>query len=287
MKRRFICDCEEKLLVYLGGVLAGVPRDRIKIQLKRGEVRLNGAKTRSDIRVAPGDVVEIFLPSKFDTVDVPVIYEDENIMIVDKPPFVESENMLPAIVAVNTGKNTIAVHRLDTNTTGLVILAKNGEIKAEFIEAFRAGLIKKTYCALVFGCPPEGRGRWKDYLIKDPDKAHCTVCSARRDGAKEIITDYEVLTRGERSLLKVCPVTGRTHQLRAHLAYKGYPIVGDGKYGDNSANRSVGADFQKLRATGLEFGKLRGKLEYLSGRIFVAEPEDDIACRKQNGKELN
>lgn len=275
MKRRFIADKDGNLLNFLCEVLAGVPRSRIAIQLKRGEARVNGAKETKNVPVKKGDNIDIFLPAKFDEVNVKIVYEDENIVAADKPPFVESERMLPKIVSELIGAEVFPAHRLDTNTTGLVLLAKNEKALHSLIAAFKGGEVKKTYYAWVFGCPNKIADRLTAYLKKNAEDSYCSVYADRRPDSKEIITEYEVIKRDEISLLKLRPVTGRTHQLRAHMAFAGFPIVGDDKYGDEAANRKAGAKVQKLRAVKINFGKLNFPLEYLSEtEIEVAKSEE-------------
>lgn len=270
MKRKFTVDKPDTLVRYLSDELIGVPRDRIKIQLKRGEIKINGVKAQTDAELGRGDEVEIFLPVKFDVPEIPVVYEDDNIIIADKPPFVESEHSLPKAILEIYGKKVCAAHRLDTNTTGLIILCKSENALSAVISSFAAKQIKKTYYARVFGCPDKNEDTLKAYIVKNSEKSFCKIVTAAERGAKEIITEYKVISRGEQSNLSLNPVTGRTHQLRAHLAFIGCPIVGDGKYGNEKKNREAGAKIQKLRAVCIEFGKMSEPLRYLSGKKFCA-----------------
>lgn len=276
MKRKFTADKECSLVRFLESELAGVSRERIKIQLKRGEVRVNGEKITRDLPINSGDGVEIFLPAKFDLPAIPVIYQDENIMIADKPPFIESEFALPKAILEQTGEKVYAAHRLDTNTTGLVILCKSQTALNCVISAFRDKRVKKKYVARVFGCPERDGGTLTAYLVKNAQNSYCKVCDKQVKDGKEIVTEYKVLLRGEQSVLLLSPVTGRTHQLRAHMAHIGCPIVGDDKYGDCAANRKAGAKRQKLRAVSLEFGELDTPLTYLSGKRYSTDAGNDI-----------
>lgn len=268
MRRKFTAETEESLLSFLGTVLIGVPRARIKIQLKRGEIKINGKKTITNDSVRVGDRVEIFLPEKFVSPKIEVIYEDEHVLLADKPPYVESEHQLPTLLSQQTGKSFFAVHRLDTNTTGLCMFAKTKEVQAILTEAFRKGEIHKTYYARVFGAPPQDSGRLTAYLTKDAEKAYCTVSALHHPGSKKIITEYEVIERGEQSVVCLHPITGRTHQLRAHMAFIGCPIVGDDKYGDVAKNRAAGVKTQKLCAVAIAFGHVDAPIQLLCGKRF-------------------
>ncbi len=280
MKLKFEVENNAELLSELCRKVPGVSRERIKSQMKRGEVRVNGIKTREDKSLLSGDVIEIFLPEKFALTEIPVVYSDEFIMAVDKPPFVESELQVPELIKRKTGREVRAVHRLDTNTTGILLVASSASAFSSLVEAFKNGQITKTYYARVFGCPDKSEGTLKAYLEKDSENSVCKVFSEYKRGAKEIITEYKTVLRGAQSVLMLKPVTGRTHQLRAHLAFEGFPIVGDGKYGNAQRNRAAGAKIQKLRAVQIEFGKLQAPLEYLSGKkISVPLGEDFADCK--------
>lgn len=265
MRRAFTVEEKTTLLSFLYEKVSGMPRERIKIQLKRGEVRVCGKKCVSDCELKVGDVVEIFVPAKFEISKIATIYEDDNILVADKPILVESEHQLPELIERETGKKVTAVHRLDTNTTGLVITAKTDEAREALISAFSRGEIHKTYYALVFGLPT-GSGRITAYMLKHENDSYCSVYSSPREGAKEIITEYETVKGGKISVVKLRPITGRTHQLRAHLAFIGCPIVGDDKYGNRELNAEMKVKYQRLRATEIEFGRMKSPLEYLCGK---------------------
>lgn len=274
MKQKFEAERADTLIGYLSFKLAGVPRERIKIQLKRGEVRLNGSKVYNNVNIEKGDILEIFLPEKFAAPNIDVVYNDDFIIVADKPPFVESEYALPELIEKSTGIKTAAAHRLDTNTTGLVILCKTEQALSAMVNAFANGQVVKTYYAKVFGCPKDNKGTLTAYLKKNSSESFCKIYSKPVPGAKEIITEYEVVLRGEVSVLKLHPVTGRTHQLRAHMAFIGCPIVGDDKYGDADKNKSAGAKYQKLRAAEIKFLKIEKPLGHLSGKVISVSADE-------------
>ncbi|MCI8413892.1 MAG: RluA family pseudouridine synthase [Clostridia bacterium] len=274
MKRKFTVENEGTLSAFLCEMLAGVSREHIRIQIKRGEVRINGEKTKSDCAVTAGDEVEVFLPAKWDAPRICVVYQDDNILAADKPPHVESEHGLPALILRDTGVAVTAAHRLDTNTTGIILLCKTDAAQRALIEAFRRGQVHKTYVARVFGAPAKNTGRLTAYLQKHAADAYCSVYASPRKDAKQMITEYEVLERGNTSLLRLSPITGRTHQLRAHMAFIGCPIVGDEKYGDGKKNKAAGASRQQLRAVSITFGEIPEPLGYLRGTTLCV-PQDE------------
>lgn len=278
MKFRWDADTEEELAAFLSRRLAGVSRERIKGQIKRGEVRVNGAKTAQNVPLKKGDAVEIFLPASFAPPAVPVVYRDEHILLADKPPYTESETQLPQLLYAQTGVRYIPAHRLDTNTTGIILLCAAQADFAAIKEAFARGQVRKTYYARVFGTLPQKSGRLTAYAVKDAAAGVCRVFDAPRADGKEMITEYEAAGEPEngQTLVRLYPVTGRTHQLRAHMAHIGCPIVGDGKYGDNARNRAAGVTRTLLRAVRISFGTVPPPLSYLSGRTFCVNVGQDI-----------
>lgn len=275
------------LSVLLAREIAGVSREKIAGQIKRGEVKVNGVRTRENVTLKAGDTAEIFIPEKFASPELNVVYRDEFVTVVDKPPYVESEFALPAVIERETGEKVYPVHRLDTNTTGVIMFANSRSVRDALVEAFRAGEVKKTYYARVFGCPDKDRGELTAYMYKDSVKSFCTVYPTDGAGRKRIVTEYEVVERGEQSVLRLNPVTGRTHQLRAHMAYIDCPIVGDGKYGNAELNRAAGAKRQKLRSVKISLGKLSGVVSALSGKEFSVEAGEDILTGYEKNPHLN
>ena len=165
---------------------------------------------------------------------------------------------------------TYFIHRLDRNTAGLLIFAKNAEAEGELLSAFRDRRVEKIYLARVVGCPKEKHAVCTAYLKKDAAASRVRVSS--KPVGEKIITEYEVVERGETSLLRVTLHTGKTHQIRAHLAFLGFPIVGDEKYGDGAYNRAHNAVRQKLVAKRLTL-HCAGALAYLDGRTFLSSHE--------------
>ncbi len=229
--------------------------------LKAREIRVNGVKVGENVPLRRGDEVCYFMtPAEEAKPAFSVLYEDENVLVLDKESGVNSE-----AVFAETGCR--GVHRLDRNTEGVMILAKNGEAESELLAAFKEKRIKKEYLALVLGKFSQPHAVERAFLHKDERSATVRVGS---QGGTPIETEYEVLEeRGECSLLKIILHTGKTHQIRAHMAYLGHPVAGDEKYGDAAFNKRMHATRQKLLSKSLTV-KTGGILAYLSGRTFVS-----------------
>ena len=164
-------------------------------------------------------------------------------------------------------------HRLDTGTSGLVLLAKTAAAENLLTGLIRQRLIRKRYLCVTFGRPDVPAATLHDYLIKDAEAGIVRVLDKPRPGAREIITSYETLAvSGRLALLRVELVTGRTHQIRSHLASIGCPILGDSKYGNHAANRELKLKYQALCAWELTFPEKIGDpaFGYLAGKSFHA-----------------
>ena len=179
------------------------------------------------------------------------------------------------------------VNRIDRNTGGIVIAAKNAESLRILNAQMKSRNLKKTYLCVVHGIPKPESGLLEGYLIKDEKKNLVKVLKTPCEGAKEIRTKYRVLekdTKNDLSLVEVDLLTGRTHQIRAHFASIGHPLLGDGKYGTNKLNKEFGYKKQFLYSYKLVFdldGEAR-MLSYLKGRGFEVK---DVWFRRefQNG----
>ena len=163
-------------------------------------------------------------------------------------------------------------HRLDTGTSGLVIIAKTPEAEELFLSAIKNREVQKTYLCVTFGRPMPPDATLGGYLLKDADRGIVKIVEDKQPGAKEVETRYETIAvSGRLALLKVQLITGRTHQIRAHMASIGCPILGDSKYGNNSANRELKLKYQALCAWELTMPRFtQPDFAFLSGKTFHA-----------------
>ncbi|MDR0462480.1 MAG: RluA family pseudouridine synthase [Christensenellaceae bacterium] len=224
-----------------------------------------------------------------------VIYDDDNVIVVHKPQGIETatfggvsprtSSALPAdyplVKHAPTPPATLesqvaafAVHRLDVNTEGLVIFAKTQIAKSELELAFKNHTVEKTYWALCFGTLRTSPLELGGYLLKDAKTGVVKVFKDRVGGAVPIKTIVrQIKAVDDMILLEIKPLTGRTHQIRAHLASIGISIAGDGKYGDFKLNKAHGLKKQCLCAVGLRFNfPPSSPLAYLNAKTFNTKP---------------
>ena len=228
----------------------------LRALLKAREVRVNGEKVGEDLPLKAGDRVAYFLTrAQAEKAAYEIVYQDENLIVVDKESGVQTEAILSALKAAGMG-DVRALHRLDRNTEGLLAFALGETAELELLACFRARRVEKIYLARVFGAMPKAHETCVAYLEKDA-------------AGERIETEYEVLETGETTLLRIRLHTGKTHQIRAHLAFLGHPVVGDMKYGDAAKNRALHRTRQCLIAKELLFDP-EGSLAYLKGKRFVS-----------------
>ena len=208
--------------------------------------------------------------------EIPVLYQDEHILVAHKPRGLSTakadggRDSLEEKLSARYG-NVLPAHRLDVNTEGLVLFAREESSLDALTQAIRDRLIRKYYACLVKGVPSPKEAVLEAYLLKDPSASTVKVYDTPHKGAKEIKTGYRVLSvNGGMSLVEVELFTGRTHQIRAHMALFGHPLLGDDKYGDWEWNRRHKAKTQALSAVRLELHfEKESPLAYLEGRGFT------------------
>ena len=287
-----------------------LPQSLLYKSIRTKKIKVNRKRAEIGMILSEGDTVQCFLAPEFFArldgdseacvslgnidVSLDILYEDENILLIDKPQGVsvhEDENS-----TINTLINHVKAYlyqrgeykpndemsfspalcnRIDRNTGGIVIAAKNAEALRIMNEKIKAREIDKRYLALVHGLPEKKTDTLKGFLLKDEKTNTVRVYQKNAPrGAKEIITRYRVLSGDNKaSLVEVELLTGRTHQIRAHMAYIGHPLVGDGKYGVNRTDKKDGHKHQALYSYKLKFTFKTdaGALNYLKDREFTVD----------------
>ncbi len=232
--------------------------------LKKGDIRVNGVRCHKDCNLKAGDeVVYYTTPAQEGKVSHLVVYEDENIIIADKLSGVSSEALFSELEKIAP----FPVHRLDRNTAGLIVIAKTEKTQERLINAFKDRTVEKIYYCLAKNNFKAQSATLTAYLLKD-GSGTVKVFDKPAEGRVKIITSYAVeKAEKDLSLVKVILHTGKTHQIRAHLAFIGCPLLGDTKYGDFALNKKYAVTRQRLVATSLKFN-LSGDLSYLNDKSF-------------------
>ena len=271
--RRFLPDCPESTFRRL---------------FAARDVKLDRVRVSRDTPVRAGQLLQAFLPDrggKAETTSSPlrVVYEDGDILLVNKPAGVSVEPDQPGSLSLTElcalhvrAADPDAVppapcHRLDNRTCGLCLFAKNARALEILEDAFRRRTLEKDYICLVRGIPKPPEAVCRAYLLKDASLGRVRVLDRAVPGARPIATGYETLAAGPVSRLRVHLLTGRTHQIRAHLASLGHPLLGDDLYGDRDFNRREKARSLKLCAVSLKIDT-EGRLPSLDGRTFTVDP---------------
>ena len=235
--------------------------------LRAKDIKVNGVRVNKNIMLAAGDEVVYYTTARDESAPSHLkVYEDENILVADKYSGVSAEGLRSELCEKG---EFFAVHRLDRNTLGLIVFAKIGHAEGVLKEAFRDRGVQKTYLAVCKDGFKDDGATLTAYLKKDAKSAFVKVYDTPVTGGVTILTEYSVVQRADNlALVKINLHTGRTHQIRAHMAHIGCPVLGDNKYGDERLNGQYALSRQCLVAKKIEFSRLSGKLAYLNGRSF-------------------
>ena len=238
-KIEFTIESQKKLSKAVIDELPFLSQFQIKKLIENKDIKVNSNRIKEDLDLKNGDQVVVYYKTSEEKEWYTQIYLDNNVLIVNKRAGIEvaSENDRDLISILKKNfSNIYPVHRIDRNTEGLVIFALNPMAEKELLQAFktRKGIIKK-YALLVHGRVDISKIKRTVYLKKMTNLSKVWISEVKTTGFEPIITEFELIEYiGEDSLLSASLITGKTHQIRAHIAYFGYPIVGDNKYGKDN-----------------------------------------------------
>lgn len=266
----------KKLINFLQDSIPNISNSLIYKTLRKKDIKINDKRISENRLLRAGDEVKIYVADDLleQKLDIPVVYEDSNIIVFDKPTNLEvtGSNSLSSYAQKKYGLSVKPCHRLDRNTSGLVLFAKNDESLVILLDAFKNHHIEKHYHAVVYGIPKNSSEKLESYLFKDSKKSLVYISDKPLPKYQKIITYYSVIKKDFKkniSLLDVTLETGKTHQIRAHLAHIGLPLVGDGKYGINKINKEFRQKTQLLCSYSLTFNiKKDCLLTYLDGQTI-------------------
>ena len=272
--------------LFLRRFLPALPESTLRKVFSARDVKLDGVRVSRDTPVKTGQELSVYLPAAAETESLQVIWEDDDILLVNKPAGISVEADDPGNLSLTdlcrihvesrfseSGLffEPAACHRLDNKTSGLCLFAKNEQALLILQEAFHLRTMEKYYTCLVRGIMKPPAAVCEAWLIKDAANAKVSILDHEIPGARPVITGYETLESGPVSRLRVHLVTGRTHQIRAHLAALGHPILGDDVYGDRSFNHQQKVRSLRLCATELTI-RTGGRLPNLENSTFRINP---------------
>ena len=302
-------DAGQRLDRFVGKAVPLLPESLLQKYIRLKRIKRNGKGAKRDVRLVEGDVLQLYINDEFferpteqnawlkiATPRLDIVYEDENILLADKKPGVlchsagewSWDTLISNIQAYlrQTGQwdpkaenafTPALCNRIDRNTGGIVIAAKNAEALRILNQKIKDREIDKRYLCIVHGTPRPASGRLEGQLFKDAKENRVYITKTPQKGSKTCITFYKTLqSRNGLSLVECELVTGRTHQIRAQMAAAGWPLLGDGKYG--KLDKRYDRKFQALYSYKLtfQFTTDAGCLSYLNGRTFQVESVDFV-----------
>ncbi len=304
-------DAGQRLDRFVGKTVPLLPDSLLQKYIRLKRIKLNGKGAKRDSRLVEGDCIQLYINDEFfekpreensylkvGKPRVTIVYEDDNILLADKKPGVlchsagqwDYNTLIANIQAYLCQKgewrpgeeNAFApalCNRIDRNTGGLVIAAKNAEALRIINEKIKLREIEKYYLCAVHGRPDPSSGILENYIFKDAVKNRVYIKAKTEPGAKTAVTEYHTLrSKGPLSLVECRLLTGRTHQIRAQMAHAGWPLLGDGKYGSERFNKNYTETGQALYSYKLQFSfpTDAGPLNYLRGKEFIVSSVDFV-----------
>ncbi len=311
-------DSGQRLDKFITKAVPNLPQSLMYKYIRMKRIKVNGKRGEISQKLAVGDTVDMYINDEFfapvaehydflhASKHLDIVYEDENILLLDKkvgllshPDDTEyNDTLITRIKRYLYEKGEYdpkdehsftpsLVNRIDRNTGGIVIAAKNAESLRILNQKLKDRELEKYYLCVVHGTIPKKQGTLEGWLVKDEKKNKVTVYPQKRNGAKEIRTKYSVKAENKGlSLIEVELLTGRTHQIRAHFASIGHPLLGDGKYGTNELNKAHGGykkQFLYSYRLKFTFSTDAGILNYLNQKDFEV-PEVWFKNEFLNGK---
>ena len=296
-------DAGQRMDKFIGKAVPLLPKSLMYKYIRSKRIKLNGKRCEISTRLNEGDAVQLYINDEFFEAGrekaflsapaaVDIVYEDENLILLNKKAglVVHEDDSQTADTLINRvtrylyekgeydpdRENSFApalCNRIDRNTSGIVICAKTAEALRVLNQKIKDRELKKQYLCVTVGIPEKKQARIEAFMVKNEKDNTVTVSDRPLPGGRTMITEYGVIDEDrdrQTALLEVDLITGRTHQIRAHLAHIGYPLLGDGKYGINRINREYNIKTQALCAYKLSFDFTTdaGSLGYLNGRSF-------------------
>lgn len=300
-------DSGQRVDKFISKSLPNLPTSLIYKYIRTKKIKRNGRRCAIGEKLEEGDEIKLFIPEEFFEKDsdrlfmhisprIEIIYEDEDVLLVNKRAgmIVHSDENEQADTLINhikaylfrkgeydpENENSFSpalCNRIDRNTCGIVICAKTAPALREMNERIKDRSVRKKYIAVCHGIFKKNEDVMTAWLIKNADDNLVKIYdSDPPKGAKKIVTAYRVIATTEKlSLLEVSLITGRTHQIRAHLAHCGHPLLGDGKYGINRIDRDMGYCHQALASHAVTFDlKSDGALKGVAGKTFSTDARE-------------